>query len=111
MGTPDHFLEGIRGHLIGGRPGPSKSGETFVTYDPSTGAPMADVALGRAAEVDAAVDAAREALPSWRRMDPMRRTRLLLRLAELIEAHTDELGETESRDVGKPVADATGKDL
>ncbi|HCO02168.1 MAG TPA: betaine-aldehyde dehydrogenase [Actinobacteria bacterium] len=101
----------VRGHLIGGEWTQPADGATFDTLDPSTGLPLASVAAGSAEDVDRAVRAARAALPAWERFDPMDRTRLLLRLAELIERNTDELAELESRDVGKPIREARSRDL
>src|SRR5213079_3775593 len=60
---------------------------------------------------DAAVAAARAAQPAWASLDPTARTRLLIALAQAIEQHADELAELESRDVGKPIAEARGRDL
>jgi acyl-CoA reductase-like NAD-dependent aldehyde dehydrogenase len=83
----------------------------FDSVDPATGEVLASLPLSSAADVDAAVTAAREAQPAWAALDPARRTRLLIGLAELIEAHADELAETESRDVGKPIAEASSRDV
>jgi acyl-CoA reductase-like NAD-dependent aldehyde dehydrogenase len=95
-----------RGHLIGGEQVPSRSGATFDTYDPATAKKLATLALGRADDVDAAVAAARAAQPAWAEIDPYERGRTLERLGALIEAAADELVELESRDVGKPRAEA-----
>jgi phenylacetaldehyde dehydrogenase len=98
-------------HLIGGAWARPASGRTFATIDPSTGGSIAPVALGDAQDVDAAVRAARSALPAWAATDPIDRTRLFLKLAELIEARTDELAELESRDMGKPIREARSRDV
>jgi acyl-CoA reductase-like NAD-dependent aldehyde dehydrogenase len=95
-----------RGHFIGGTEVAASDGLTFDSLDPATTEAIASVAAGSAADVDLAVDAARRAQPGWAAMDPMDRTRLLLRLAELIEANTAELAALESRDVGKPISEA-----
>ena len=55
--------------------------------------------------------AAREALPAWRDMAPEKRSRILLRIAELIEADRDRLARIESHDVGKPIREAALVDL
>jgi phenylacetaldehyde dehydrogenase len=98
-------------HLIGGAWAPPASGRTFASIDPSTGGTIAQVARGDARDVDEAVRAARSALPAWAATDPMDRTRMLLKLAELIEARTDELAELESRDMGKPIREARSRDV
>ncbi len=92
---------------------PAKSGKTFETVNPATEEVLAEVAEGDAADVDAAVQAARAALESgpWSRMDARDRGRLLYRLADLIEDELDELAVLESLDNGKPVRDAKTADL
>ncbi|MFN2628372.1 MAG: aldehyde dehydrogenase [Gaiellaceae bacterium] len=95
-----------RGHLIDGDRVPAVSGATFDDLDPATGRPLVTVALGDAADVDRAVAAARAAQPAWADVDPLERGRLLHRLAELVERNGDELAALESRDVGKPLAEA-----
>jgi len=92
---------------------PAKSGKTFETVNPATEEVLAEVAEGDAADVDAAVQAARAALESgpWSRMDARDRGRLLYRLADLIEEELDELAVLESLDNGKPVRDAKTADL
>lgn len=94
------------GHLIGGVERPASHGQVFTTVNPADGRPLAELALGTAEDVQAAVLAARSALPEWRKTDPMGRTRLLITLGELIEQHAAELAELESRDVGKSLAEA-----
>jgi acyl-CoA reductase-like NAD-dependent aldehyde dehydrogenase len=83
----------------------------FETVDPATGEVLATLPLASADEVDAAVETARAAQPAWARLDPTDRTRLLFRVAQLVEDHADELAELESRDVGKPLAEARSRDV
>jgi len=90
-----------RGHLIAGEQVPAVSGETFESLDPTTAKPLATLALGAAEDVERAVAAARSALPAWRALDPYERGRVLQRVADLIEEHTDELTELEAADAGK----------
>jgi phenylacetaldehyde dehydrogenase len=87
------------------------STSTFDTIDPATGEVLATLPACGPDEVGAAVDAARAAQPAWARSDPMRRTRVLLRLAALIEEHAEELAVLESRDVGKPLSEARSRDV
>lgn len=91
-------------HLIDGKSVESSSGETFETIDPATGEVLARVARGNAADIDQAVRAARKAFlnPAWRRMNANDRTKLLLRLADLIERDADEFAVLECLDNGKP---------
>ncbi|MEV3920731.1 aldehyde dehydrogenase family protein [Actinomadura coerulea] len=79
---------------------------TFATFNPATGEHLADVALTSADDLDNAVDAATRALgrgSEWRTMTPAARARVLWRIAELVEAHADELAELETRDQGQPL--------
>ena len=86
-------------------------GATVEVIDPHDCSVIADVAEARAADVDRAVDAAHAALPAWRAMAAAERGRLLLRLADAIEAHADELATLESRNTGHPVRDSRGLDV
>ncbi|MGH3367285.1 MAG: aldehyde dehydrogenase family protein [Nocardioidaceae bacterium] len=104
--TPALTTLSRRGHLLNGEQVSAADGRTFATLDPTSGQPLAELALGAAADVDEAVRSARQALPEWQRTDPMVRTRLLIRLAELIESHADELALLESADVGKSISEA-----
>src|SRR5215218_6197163 len=98
------FAAGPHRLLIGGERIDAADGATFETVDPSTGQPIARVALAGAEDVDRAVRSARAALEGkWGSMLPARRAALMLRLAELIDTHADELAELESLDTGKPV--------
>jgi acyl-CoA reductase-like NAD-dependent aldehyde dehydrogenase len=89
----------------------SASAETFQSVDPATGEVLGTLPVHGAADVGAAVDAARDAQRAWARVDPTQRTRLLIELARLIDGHADELAELESRDVGKPLAEARARDV
>ncbi|MFF2654949.1 aldehyde dehydrogenase family protein [Streptomyces sp. NPDC058045] len=109
----ERFVSRPRPMLIGGEWVQAASGRTFDTVDPATGTVLATVAEGDAADVDRAVAAARGAFGSaaWRRMSPMDRGALLHRIADVIEAHGDELALLESRDNGKPVTLARAVDV
>ncbi len=99
--------------FIGGQWLPSKSGKTFETVNPATEEVIAQIAEGDAADVDAAVKAARDAFENgpWSRMTARERGKLMYRLADLIEEEIDELAALESLDNGKPVRDARAADL
>ena len=89
------------------------SGETFDCVSPSTGRTIAQVASCDAEDVDRAVSGARRAFESgvWSRLAPKQRKRVLLRFAELILEHRDELALLETLDVGKPIRDSRGVDV
>ena len=90
--------------VIGGKRTDSSSGETFETVNPATGEVLARVARGNAADVDLAVAAARRAFEdrAWRSLSAYDRSNLLLKLADLIERHADDLAVLECLDNGKP---------
>lgn len=88
-------------HHIGGARVPSASGTRFESRNPYTGEVWAEMAHGNSADVDRAVAAAAAAFPSWSRLTPSARGRVLGRLADLILTHADRLAEIEVRDNGK----------
>ena len=91
----------------------AQEGATFPTTNPATGDVITQVAEGRAADIDRAVQAAREAMksPAWRRMNPHKRAELLWKLADAIEANADELAALETADNGKPYFESRKVDL
>lgn len=99
--------------FIDGRFLDSVEGRTFETVNPATGRKIADVAACTAADVDLAVRAARRSFEAgvWSRCDATLRRRVLVRLAELIMAHRDELALLETMDMGKLVRDAATLDI
>jgi aldehyde dehydrogenase (NAD+) len=98
--------------LIDGRHVPSASGRTFKTINPANEQVIATVAEGNEADVDRAVAAARRAFEGpWRSMRASERGQILLRLADLMKQHTDEIAALESLDAGKPIAGVLRQDL
>ncbi|MFQ6330058.1 aldehyde dehydrogenase family protein [Nocardia sp. CWNU-33] len=93
-------------HWINGRAVPSLSGAHRVGTDPATGGPGADVALGTADDVDAAVRAACDAAWAWRKIASADRARILWDIGRLIRRDLDELVGLEIRDTGKPLESA-----
>ena len=81
----------------------SASGETFAVTNPATGEVVADVSLCGEADVDRAVGAARAALPGWAGKPVSERSKVLLKLAELIRANEEELALLETREHGSPL--------
>jgi acyl-CoA reductase-like NAD-dependent aldehyde dehydrogenase len=98
---------------IDGRYRPAVSGETFDCVSPIDGRVLAAVASTDVADVDLAVAAARRAFESgvWSRQPPRERKRVLLRFAELILAHREELALLETLDMGKPISDSLAVDI
>jgi aldehyde dehydrogenase (NAD+) len=98
--------------LIDGRRVPALSGQYFDTFDPATERPIARVAAGDAADIDAAVRSARAAFNGpWSQLRASDRGQLLLRFAERIRENAEELIELESLDSGKPVSTIRRQDL
>jgi acyl-CoA reductase-like NAD-dependent aldehyde dehydrogenase len=91
--------------FIGGEFVDAANGETLTSINPHDNSPIADVAMAGKADIDRAVSAAQAAFPAWSRMGASERGRVLLRLADRIEANIDELAQLESLDTGHPMRD------
>src|SRR5271168_3497182 len=103
------FLRKPKLLLIGGKWVPAKSGKTFETINPANEEILGIVSEGDKADVDEAVAAARKAFEAgkWPSMGPHQRARYLFKIADLVEAHTDELAELITLDNGKPLREST----
>ena len=97
------------GHFVNGAW--TKAGRTFETFDPSTGARLAHVTQGTAKDVDAAVAAARKALPAWRKLTPHARARHLYALARMVQKHARLFAVLETLDNGKPIRETRDVDV
>jgi 1-pyrroline dehydrogenase len=89
--------------VVGGTWTGAASGETMEVLNPATGERIAEVPRCDVEDVDAAVQAAADALPEWLETTPGERAAVLLKLADVIEENADELAAIESRNVGKPL--------
>jgi phenylacetaldehyde dehydrogenase len=107
------FVARPRKMLVGGEWVEAASGKTFPTYNPATGEVLAQVAEGDKEDIDRAVRAARAAFDKgpWRRMTVSERGRLIWKLADLIEEHTQEFAELETLDNGKPLTVSRAADV
>ena len=94
-------------HLIAGEAVTAAAAHGDV-FNPSTGEVIARVPLGTAADVDAAVQAARAAFASWSLMPPPKRAAVLFRYRDLLERHFDELARLVTRENGKTLDEARG---
>jgi gamma-glutamyl-gamma-aminobutyraldehyde dehydrogenase len=99
--------------FINGELRDAQSGETFVTENPATGQPLASIAAGDAADIDAAVRAARRAFDDgrWSNRSPAERKQILLRFADLLEDNLEELALLDSLEAGKPITDCRDIDI
>jgi aldehyde dehydrogenase (NAD+) len=100
-------MAGMQFHYIANATRPSSSGRTIAVIDPSDGQPFDELQRGTADDIDAAVNAARRCYEGvWSKLSAAERGRLLMRLANKIAEHTDELAALEQRDCGKPTKQA-----
>jgi len=99
------------GHFIGGVWAQPIAGQYFDTNDPSTGEKLAGVAQGTAADVDAAVKAARAAFPKWQALTQHARARFLYALARQVQKHSRRLAVLETMDNGKPIRESRDIDI
>jgi acyl-CoA reductase-like NAD-dependent aldehyde dehydrogenase len=97
--------------FIGGKFVDAANGETLTSLNPHDNSAIADVALAGRDDIDKAVAAAESAFPAWSRMGAGDRGRILLRLAEKIEANAEELARLESLDTGHPLRDTRALDV
>jgi malonate-semialdehyde dehydrogenase (acetylating)/methylmalonate-semialdehyde dehydrogenase len=96
-------------HWIGGKPIASTTSRYGDVTNPATGEVIRHVPFATTAEVDAAVEAAAEALPAWRSAPPLRRARVLMRFRELLDADKKSLRQMITQEHGKTLADAEGE--
>jgi malonate-semialdehyde dehydrogenase (acetylating) / methylmalonate-semialdehyde dehydrogenase len=96
-------------HYIAGRSVAGTSGRTAPVFDPATGAVQAQVDLASVDEVDAGVAAAKAAFADWRHASLSRRSEILFRLRELIDANRKELAAVLTSEHGKVLSDALGE--
>ncbi|WP_293259207.1 CoA-acylating methylmalonate-semialdehyde dehydrogenase [Oryzomicrobium sp.] len=99
----------LLGHWIAGANTPGSSGRRGDVFDPARGVVARQVALADAADVAAAVAAAKAAFPAWAETPPQKRARVLFRFRELVERHAEELARWITREHGKTLPDALGE--
>src|SRR5262245_57913529 len=102
---------GIRtvSHWIGGQPSPSRSGRFGIVWNPATGEEQAHVDFASAAEVDEAVQVAKNAFKTWREAPLSRRAEIMFKMRELVDANRRKLATMISLEHGKTVADSMGE--
>ncbi|HXZ04103.1 MAG TPA: aldehyde dehydrogenase family protein [Ktedonobacteraceae bacterium] len=109
----NQFIGSPRKMLIDGKWVDAASGKTFPVYNPATGEIIAQVAEGDKEDIERAVRAARKAFDGgpWRKMTPSQRGRLINKLGDLLEEHSEEFAQLESLDNGKPLTVARVADI
>jgi malonate-semialdehyde dehydrogenase (acetylating) / methylmalonate-semialdehyde dehydrogenase len=96
-------------HFINGKHSDGSSGRWGAVFNPATGDRARRVAMGGAAEVDAAVKAAAAAFPAWAATPPLTRARVLFKFRELMERDNDALARMITDEHGKVLSDAKGE--
>ena len=99
------------GHFIGGEWQPPAADVFFDTTDPATGEKIASVSQGASADIDAAVQAARKALPHWQSLKPHQRAKYLYAMARAVQRHSRRLAVLETMDNGKPIRESRDIDI
>ncbi|MFN0011903.1 MAG: aldehyde dehydrogenase [Phycisphaerales bacterium] len=98
-------------NLINGRAVPARAGQWLDVIDPARGETYARVAASEAADVPAAVDAAKGAFAAWSGTPAAERSRIMLRWADLLEARLEQFAQAESVDAGKPISATRAADI
>jgi len=101
--------EGALRNYVAGEWRSASAADVLEDRDPVSGEVAAFVPLSGAADVDAAVQAAREAQPAWRDLAPQRRARAIMRLRQELVEHQEELARLVTDDMGKTIDDARGE--
>jgi betaine-aldehyde dehydrogenase len=91
-------------NFVGGKYADTRDGRTSDVIDPSTGESYAQAPVSSADDVDAALQTAADAFTSWKDTTPAERSLALLRIADAVEARSQEFAEVEGRNTGKPIA-------
>jgi aldehyde dehydrogenase (NAD+) len=99
------------GHFIDGGWRAPAQGAFFDSTDPATGEKIASIAQGSVADIDAAVAAARKALPKWQGLTPHARARYLYAVARAVQRHSRRLAVLETIDNGKPIRESRDIDI
>ncbi|CAG23606.1 putative betaine aldehyde dehydrogenase [Photobacterium profundum SS9] len=87
------------------------SGETFITSNPATGEPLAEIGQASAQDVDRAIASAQAGFKVWSAMSGIERGRILMRAVAILRERNDELAELEVKDTGKPIQEAIEVDI
>nr|WP_306429031.1 aldehyde dehydrogenase family protein [Corynebacterium sp. 76QC2CO] len=98
-------------NYIGGKWVPPTDGEYMDNITPVTGEVFCQVARGKAADIELALDAAHAAAPAWGDSSPVERSTLLLKIAQRMEEHLEELALVETWDNGKPIRETLAGDI
>ena len=101
----DFVRQGTVPMIVGGTKVLASDGGVIDVHNPATGELLGQVPAATRADIDAAYDAAEAAFPAWSRTSAVERARLMHELADLIDAHGDELAALDVMDNGSPIAE------
>ncbi|MGY3689282.1 betaine-aldehyde dehydrogenase [Vibrio coralliilyticus] len=87
------------------------SGESFITYNPANGEPLATIGQASPQDLERAIESAKQGFKVWSAMTPMERSRILLKAVAILRERNDELAALEVADTGKPLQEAIEVDI
>ncbi|WP_341661556.1 betaine-aldehyde dehydrogenase [Vibrio sp.] len=87
------------------------SNETFFTYNPANGEPLAEIGQSNVDDLHMAIESAKKGFQIWSAMTPTERSRILLKAVEILRQRNDELAALEVADTGKPLQEAIAVDI
>jgi malonate-semialdehyde dehydrogenase (acetylating)/methylmalonate-semialdehyde dehydrogenase len=96
-------------HWIAGKPTSGTSDRTAAVYNPATGQQQAELRLGSESDVEAAIEAAKDAFPAWSQTSTSKRAKILFAFRELVNAHANDIAELITDEHGKVLSDALGE--
>ncbi|NVJ56006.1 MAG: betaine-aldehyde dehydrogenase [Vibrionaceae bacterium] len=101
----------LKSLFINGKACSGSSGESFTTYNPANGEPLAEIDQASESDVQAAIDSAKQGFAIWSSMTPIERSRILLKAVAILRERNDELAKLEVADTGKPLQEAMEVDI
>ncbi|NOH71664.1 betaine-aldehyde dehydrogenase [Vibrio pectenicida] len=101
----------MKSQYIDGQACDATSGETFITYNPANGEPLAEIGQTSVDDLHMAVESAKIGFQVWSTMTPVERSRILLKAVDILRQRNDELAALEVADTGKPLQEAIEVDI
>ncbi|KOO03108.1 betaine-aldehyde dehydrogenase [Vibrio nereis] len=101
----------LKSLFINGKACSASSGESFTTYNPANGEPLAEIDQASESDLQAAIESAKQGFAVWSAMTPIERSRILLKAVAILRERNDELAKLEVADTGKPLQEALEVDI
>lgn len=101
----------LKSLFIHGKACSARSGESFTTYNPANGEPLAEIGQASESDLQAAIESAKQGFAVWSAMTPIERSRILLKAVAILRERNDELAKLEVADTGKPLQEALEVDI